>query len=199
MTIMVEREQDIRIPDLLDDIAVPEGWRVEYIEGEIRVSPTAVPRHNVIAARIMSAINRSDIGREAFMGIGYCKQPKCADLSTGNHVIPDVSVTSREFTEDEHAAANLHSSWISADSLDMVVEVTSTNRFTDTISKFRAYGRMSVPYYLLVDRRDHVTTLFSDPTGDVDEPGYDTKQSFPFGQDVQLPAPYPTLSTKTWQ
>lgn len=205
MTIMVEREieQDGSIPHLLDDIDVPQGWRVEFVEGNIRVVPPASVSHNIIANAIIRrlGVHFDAIGLpyQAYTDIGYCVAAGCSDKQKGNHVIPDVSVATRAFTDGEIAAADAHSNWISSAALDLVVEVTSHNRTADTRDKVAAYGRMSIPHYLLVDRRDQVAVLLTKPTGDVDSPGYADSRTFPFGTDVQLPAPYPVLETKTWQ
>lgn len=200
MTVMVERE--VSIPDLLDGINAPERWRVEYVEGEITMAPPADVPHNLGANRIARELDRHfqslGLAYEAYQGIGYCTTANCSDTQRGNHLIPDLSVMTRAFTAAEVTASASHSNWISSAALDLVVELTSSNRLADTVVKVRAYGRMAIPHYLLVDRRDSMVTLFTKPTGDVRDPGYGEERTFPFGSDIVLPEPYPVLNTKTW-
>lgn len=200
MTIMVDRKMDI--PRLLDGISAPDGWRVEFVEGEITVSPPAGGPHNVTANMIMREFTwhfrNAGINYEASMGFGFCNTASCGDEQKGDHVIPDLAVATRPFTAAELDASERHSGWMPCAGLDLVVEVTSSNRTADTVVKVGAYGRMAIPYYLLVDRRDRNTTLFSEPTGDVRDPGYAAKQVFAFGDEVMLPTPYPSLDTKAW-
>lgn len=89
--------------------------------------------------------------------------------------------------------------WVSRAALDLAVEVTGSNRTADTVAKVKVYGRMAIPHYLLTDRSDRAVVLYSDPTGDVDEPGYRFARSFAFGDAAQLPDPYPVLETATWR
>lgn len=132
-------------------------------------------------------------------GLGYCTGRQCADGFGGNHVIPDASFPRRHFTRAETDASAAHKNWISSEPLDLVVEITGFNRLVDCVLKVRAYGRMGIPHYLLIDRSEQVVVLYSDPTGDVDESGYRGSRSFAFGERVQPPEPYPVLGTSDWQ
>lgn len=196
MTVMVDERTSI--PELLDGIDAPEGWRVEYVEGGIVVSPPPGPFHESILTNLLyQLIPTVKFVRQA--GRGYCMRRNCADRTVGDHVIPDLAIGTRDFTPAEmEDAQHTHGGWLPADSLDVVFEVTSSNRKTDTRDKYAAYGRMGVPHYVLVDRAKHTVIVYSDPSGPAPQPGYATTQSFPFGQDVHLPAPYPALRTTTW-
>ncbi|NUU20806.1 MAG: Uma2 family endonuclease [Streptomycetaceae bacterium] len=197
MTVMVERS--VNIPKLLDDLDAPEGFRVEWVEGGYAVTPPPAHEHETIAASLLRQLFRTDLEFVYPGGRGYCMTSSCTDLSKGNHVIPDLAIGARPFTQNEIAAAELHENWLSADALDVVVEITSSNLKADTQAKVAAYGRMGIPYYLIVNRSAREVVLLSKPTGDVAEPGYADRQSFAFGQRVQLPDPYPVLKTTTWQ
>ncbi|MDI2126818.1 Uma2 family endonuclease [Yinghuangia seranimata] len=198
MTVMVDAEQEHRITDLLDAIDTPEGWRVEYIEEGIIVTPPAGPYHESILTNLLYQL----IPGVAFVlqaGRGYCLDAG-SEKHTGDHVIPDLAIGSRAFSPEEMArSAETHSGWLPADALAVVFEVTSSNRRTDVRDKLVAYGRMGIPHYVLIDRATGTVVVHSDPTGDCDSPGYASKKTTKFGHDVQLPAPYPVLETKTWQ
>lgn len=198
MTVMVEAKPDNQIPDLLDAVNA-EGFRVEYIEGGIAVTPPPAHYHERITHNLLWQLWRADLMYSGIGGEGFCKAANCVDPAKGSHVVPDVWVALRDFTEQEIAASELHKNWMSADALDLVGEVTSTNRRADTRDKLTAYARMSIPHYLLIDRTEHAVTLYSDPTGDVDVPAYDAKRKVKFGEPVPMPDGYPTLDTTTWQ
>ncbi|WTW97006.1 Uma2 family endonuclease [Streptomycetaceae bacterium NBC_01309] len=195
---MVER--GINIPELLDGISAPDGWRVEFVEGEITVSPLPGGPHNVLGGAIQEEFTwhfrRLGLSYQARMCFGFCSTASCSDTQKGDHVIPDVAVMTRPLTSAELKACG--HGWVSRAALDLVVEVTSSNRTADTVAKVKVYGRMAIPHYLLVDRRDRVTTLSTEPTGDIFDPGYAAKQVFAFGDDITLPDPYPILETEAW-
>jgi Uma2 family endonuclease len=198
MTVMVEAKPDNYIPNLLDGINA-EGFRVEYVEGGIVVTPAPAHYHDEVADNVLGQLRRAGLSYARFGSKGFCKAATCSDITKGNHVVPDFWVASRAFTDQEIAASELHRNWMSAEALHLVGEVTSTNRRADTRDKLTAYARMSIPHYLLIDRTEHTLTLYSDPTGDVDVPAYGTKHTVKFGEPVPMPHGYPTLDSTTWQ
>lgn len=198
MTVMVEAKPDNHIPDLLDGINAGD-FRVEYVEGGIFVTPAPAHYHDEVADNVLEQLRRAGLSYARFGSKGFCKAATCGDITKGNHVIPDFWVAFRAFTDQEIAASELHFNWMSAEALDLVGEITSTNRHADTRDKLTAYARMAIPHYLLVDRTEHTVTLYSDPSGDVDVPAYDTKRKVKFGEPVPMPDGYPALDTSTWQ
>ena len=74
----------------------------------------------------------------------------------------------------------------SPDGVALVVEITSSNPTVDRDAKRRGYAAAKVPLYLLVDREEKQTVLFSAPArGD-----YRTVSSRPITEQVDLPAPF---------
>ncbi|MCF2530071.1 Uma2 family endonuclease [Yinghuangia soli] len=188
------------IPDLLEEVPVPDRrWRAEYVEGGIAITPPADLEHLDIERDLLFQMHRGNVESARLRGLGYCHSARCTDEATGNHVVPDLAVLTRTYTPAEVSSAAGHLNWLPSDPLDLVAEVTGNDLIADMLVKVRAYGRMAIPYYLIVDRSVRTVTLLCTPTGDVDEPGYADKHEFRFGKDVDLPAPYPALTTKNWR
>ncbi|MFV2178785.1 Uma2 family endonuclease [Actinomadura sp. LOL_016] len=75
---------------------------------------------------------------------------------------------------------------VEPEGIAMVVEVTSSRPEPDRKAKRYGYARASIPFYLLVDREERTTTLFSDPErGD-----YRHVDSVSFGKTLALPEPF---------
>ncbi|WP_436773332.1 Uma2 family endonuclease [Yinghuangia sp. YIM S09857] len=138
MTIMVERH--VNIPELLDDLDAADGFRVEYVEGGFTVTPPPSQEHEDIAGNLLKQLNRADLAHVYPAGRAFCLGNGCSDAEVGNHVVPDASVAAREFTPEERRQASLHKNWIIADALDLVVEITSTNRKNDLKDKLIPTG-----------------------------------------------------------
>lgn len=77
-------EPSINIPELLDGISAPDGWRVEFVEGEITVSPLPDGPHAVIAGAIQEEFTwhfRSlELSYQARMCFGFRGTASCSDL-----------------------------------------------------------------------------------------------------------------------
>lgn len=158
-----------------DHIDVPEGFRVEIIEGNIIVSPTPAVRHGLITSILQNEIN-------AVMPSGlYAVQNITLTLpETGQQYIPDLMVLPRDMLDQEE--------WkLPADAAELVAEVTSPNNAEiDRVKKLRGYARSGVRVYLLVDRLEQTATLFTEPVAGV----YQRNVCVAFGQKLPLPEPF---------
>jgi Uma2 family endonuclease len=70
----------------------------------------------------------------------------------------------------------------------MTVEITSSRLATDRDEKRRAHAAVGIPLYLLVDRQNGETVLFSRP--DIEVQDYLADIRVPFGSGLELPAPF---------
>jgi Uma2 family endonuclease len=164
-----------------DHIQVPQGYRVEIIEGEIVVSPTPQGRHALDARWLHHEIER--VLPDGFIDV----ENVTVQFSVSRQrYIPDVVVLPRDMLDS--------SEWLfPAEAALLVVEITSPdNADIDRVKKLRGYASSSVPCYLLIDREDRTVSLFSDPEGRI----YRHHLQVPFGEAVTLPAPFTgTLDT----
>ncbi|GAA2342138.1 Uma2 family endonuclease [Streptomyces cuspidosporus] len=99
---------------------------------------------------------------------------------TTNWFVPDLAVVPRDLAKGAGA--------LLPDQTLLVVEVTSdSNGDTDRIVKRRRYAEYRAPLYLLVDRQERTSTLYSEP-GDL---GYtEVHGPHPFGTPIRLPEPF---------
>ncbi|MGI5470531.1 Uma2 family endonuclease [Streptomyces sp. CA-132043] len=165
---------------------VPEGWKVEIIEGIVTVSPPPGSNHNFIAEKIhrrLYSVLPEDWGVYQTLGTGIPMRRGC--------YIPDLAVV-----PDDDVLGASPDRYVPASSAKLIVEVTSqSNASNDRIAKAAGYARAGVPLYLLVDRwapAGPAITLYGEPSDDV----YRVLWSGKFGDQVELPAPFEvTLDT----
>ncbi|AQA11059.1 MULTISPECIES: Uma2 family endonuclease [Streptomyces] len=165
---------------------VAEGVRWEFINGKIGVTPVPDGDHG----RIIQWLARICI--QAHPDLWLHDQGLKVETYRNGHARPDGTLA--------HSDAFVgQGEWADADSVLMVVEVTSYDSDTDRrdrVEKPRAYAETGIPVYLLVDREAGEVTVFSEPDG----VRYETTKTVPFGKPLTLPAPVGvTLDTEPLQ
>lgn len=174
-----------------EGLDLPEGWRAEIIEGDIKIMTPPSFEH----AHIVTLIHKWLVlechrkgsgvdGAEVYQNIGV-RIP----LRSGLY-IPDLMVLPESvLSSGPEQMVN--------DAI-LVVEVTSKNTAKkDRKPKLWGYAHAEIPLYLLVDRWDpdsgrSEATLFSDP----ENGRYTSSVKVPFGKEIHLPAPFDsTLDT----
>ncbi|MCP2340086.1 Uma2 family endonuclease [Actinomadura rupiterrae] len=190
--------------ELADYVHIPDGWRVEVVEGKVVASPSAAPIHNGIVTVIGDAVAlaqhlRSDFPwtKEAGSGLGLG--------ASARGCVPDLMILSADVLKAVHESRTKR---FSADEIELVVEITSPgNAEADrrplepqhVPSKWNSYAASGIPYYLLVDADPKVarTTLYSIP--DEGAAAYLHDESWAFGQTVHLPDPFDLqIDTTSW-
>ncbi|MFI9345973.1 Uma2 family endonuclease [Streptomyces sp. NPDC052773] len=161
--------------DTLDKWDVP-GFRAEVIRGSIVLSPWSKGYYQ----RVMRLV---------------CKQvephlPEDHEIScapflyvfTGEERAygPDIHVAPRQVFETTRTR-------LDGEALTLAAELTSSaTRDDDLTDKVVVYGRAGVPVYLLLDMQEEQATVFWDPS----PKGYESRQTRPFGEKLDLPAPF---------
>ncbi|MEV5508948.1 Uma2 family endonuclease [Streptomyces orinoci] len=158
----------------------PEGIRVEFIEGEIVVSPAPDGDHEDAIELVLAQVYEHSKVRMQFAGNKGIKLPR-GGRCPKNYAIPDATFAPREMRLYRGAPT-----WMEPDGIAMVVEVTSSKPDGDRIAKRHCYARAGLPLYLLVDRDQGTVTLFSDPT----EADYSELHTADFGKPITLPEPF---------
>ncbi|GAA2356859.1 hypothetical protein GCM10010417_12430 [Streptomyces carpaticus] len=152
----------------------PGGWRVELVDGHVRVTPQEDAGHAEIVASLAAQLGAQRADAEVRSGVGPVPVLALADAEMPGRVLPDLVLTRTGATTVTAASALL------------VAEVTmKATGNVDRVEKVRAYARAGVAAYLLVDRHYRSTTLFTRPSG----ARYIQKDSVPFGERLALPAP----------
>lgn len=155
-----------------EELAVPEGYRAELIEGEIVVSPPPDGRHEGNIARIFKQVDRKSMAEMDVSG-------STGIVTPSGRFIPDVTAVPSGGLDERR-------SWDGPEDVQLVVEVTSGRGDKDRVKKRRGYAAAGIPLYLLVDREAGEVVLFSQPA----DGEYHARLSQPFGKGVELPKPF---------
>lgn len=164
-----------QLADAADQVDVPQGYRVEIIEGNIIVSPTPLGPHSLITMALQYELKATlPTGHAAVQNVTLVLP------QTSQRYIPDLAVLPREILRQEI--------WkFPIDAAALVAEVTSPgNAQTDRVAKLRGYARSHVPAYLLIDRDSDTVTLFTEPENGL----YRRDVKVPFGDKIELPEPF---------
>ncbi|MGC0420203.1 Uma2 family endonuclease [Embleya sp. AB8] len=197
MVTAVSREHatDERMVDVVAAIAdvVPEGYRVESVEGEIYVTPPTLPEHRMDIIGLARHLRAFDVGMVE-------RGDEFASGLTGDdvrgYVIPDLYVQIRETTEMDMAWARAHDNYFPLSMLALAVEVTSpSTRDRDFGAKLRTYAGTGVPVYVIVDRKDRVVVVHHEP--ETEKRIYAAVATVPFGTLAPLPKPFGDLDTSS--
>ncbi|MCY9785781.1 Uma2 family endonuclease [Nocardiopsis sp. EMB25] len=168
-----------------EELDLPEGWRAEIIEGDIRIMTPPKYDHNVIVSRIQREIYREILRPGSQLPEAELHQAQDIRVPRiGSLYIPDLMVLPE--TASDPNAENPAAEAI------LVVEVTSKSTAEkDRKAKLWGYAHAGIPLYLLVDRWDPQTgkgevTLFSEP----ENGRYTSATKVPFGKEIHLPEPF---------
>ncbi|MEW2358073.1 Uma2 family endonuclease [Spirillospora sp. NPDC029432] len=170
------------------ELGTPEGYRAEFIEGEIVVSPPPSGDHESIFSLITKQVIRKsavDMDVSGNKGLELPRGGRCSN----NLLIPDGVFAPTELKLFQRAEP-----WMPAEGVAMVFEVTSGRPDRDRGGKRHCYAKAEIPLYLLVDRSAQAVTLFSTPDRAAGDYREDVRVVF--GKPVELPEPFSfTLET----
>ncbi|GAA3946620.1 Uma2 family endonuclease [Actinomadura viridis] len=164
------------------ELDTPQGYRAEFIEGEIVVSPPPIGDHEYAFSIITTQVIRKagvDMDISGHKGLELARGKRC----TSNFVIPD-----GVFAPSELKIFRGAESWMPPDGVAMVFEVTSGKPDRDRKVKRYCYAKAGIPLYLLVDRTERTVSLFSEP--DPPEEDYLEDVRVIFGKPIELPDPF---------
>ncbi|MGH3248729.1 MAG: Uma2 family endonuclease [Trebonia sp.] len=192
MIVMTREPDEAQLDVLLEDfqsLDTPEGYRAEFIDGVIVVTPPPQGDHEDIVGQIVKQVFRKSLVEMDFAGHKGLIVPS-SGAADGGRVIPDATFALNELRLFRGAEP-----WMKTAGVTMVVEVTSSNPERDRDVKRHAYASAGIPLYLLVDVQRHWVTLFRDPAGE----DYRSADRITFGRDLELPEPFSfTLETENF-
>lgn len=183
--------------DLVNAIeeASPMPIRPEYVEGTAVVPPQPDYNHSKHAVGLMVQLR---VAGFALAGMGMGFRVAHGNGGTRTLIVPDFYVLHREPTELDESYRRTHKGWYPVDMIALVGEVTSSNHWTDTGPKLRAYAAAGIPVHVLVNRETRTAHCCITPLLPGDDPtkaSYDDEIKVDLGEPLPLPAPYPTLDT----
>jgi Uma2 family endonuclease len=154
------------------------GHRVELLDGQITVSPTASRMHSRIVQRLQEALWE----RIRQHGWELHANLTLHVAATRERLVPDLWICrpdAQEFDENE----------VYGQGALLVAEVvSSSSRHRDLVDKARAYAQAGVPLYLVIDpsATPAALVLHSHPRGDA----YRSLTQAETGQALTLPDPF---------
>lgn len=155
---------------------VPQGWRVELIEGDIHVVPPANGEHEEIISDISGQVRDHLRTVARYTGVGLWlpgDEPEA-------RVVPDLVLAPKGSFHDK---LEYHD----PSPVMLVGEVTSKpTGEADRTKKRRGYARAGIPFYLLVDRHVKTMTLHSQP----EDGQYREQHVVSLGKALTLPEPF---------
>ncbi len=116
---------------------------VEYIDGHAVVNPRPIRRHQLAVHRFASTL-------EAAANEPVCVVAEWAWKPGDDEFVPDVLVTSPTDEQLRFTGTPL-----------LVIEVLSTNRSHDLVTKYRKYAQAGLPRYWVVDLDEDKVTAFA--------------------------------------
>jgi Uma2 family endonuclease len=162
---------------LWETLDIPDR-RIEFLDGQIVVSPTASLWHSSAIDELIDAL--FDVKRAHGWRIHTYATVHIP--ATRERLIPDLMIAPKD-------APTFGKNELLGHGVLLVAEVVSPHsQRRDRVAKLRAYGQGRVPVYLLIDQlADPATvTLFSDPEG----ASYRTCTPATAGQALELPEPF---------
>ncbi|MEJ8658096.1 Uma2 family endonuclease [Streptomyces sp. MS1.AVA.4] len=163
----------------------PEGVKLEFIKGKLKVKPMPEQLHRAIVMWLLRQCMQQrpelDLYPEMDLRVETYRQGR----AYADGVLAPV----------EHFVGH-DGMWANPEGVLMAVEVTSYDSDTharDRVEKRAAYAEASIPVYLLIDRDDNTLTVFSEPENGT----YRQHPTYKYGDTVALPTPVDiTLATE---
>ena len=150
------------------------GFRVEIIGGRITATPPADFAHARALTKIMLRIGAAVDGgaAEVVQAVGvWLGGPE-------DYAIPDYSIVDADI-EEHLVKYNCYEPVC----FRAVLEVTSSNRSSDLVDKRAAYAEAGIPVYVIVDRKDQVVLVLTDPADE----DYQSEMIYHRGESFTLP------------
>jgi Uma2 family endonuclease len=170
MTVAMDKPKSLEAA--LDELELPPGFKAELIEGEIIVTPPPNREHESVLSELTRAIVlHTDFRTSAGLGL----------VTPHGRFIPDLTVATKEFMRSSPSEY-----WNDVTGVLLVAEVTSWDGTKDRGAKAIGYGAAGIPLYLLVDRAEKETVLFSEPR----DGRYQNRETFEITAAVPLPPPF---------
>lgn len=174
------RDPEEAILETAAALEVPEGYRVQVIDGRIIVTPPPDGRHALAVEALADALRAAGArrkGARVLQGVGLYLRP-----GKKGFVIPDLAVLDEDFV-DHPLPYNCYPATV----FRLVAEVTSSNWRDDTESKAEAYARVGVPVYVVADREHGTVRVLSRPL----QGRYQNEAEYLPGDTVAVPGSVP--------
>ena len=157
---------------LLDTGFFCEGEPIELWEGWLVYKMPHNPPHAASVRRTAKRVDR-------LLPNGWCSQAQLPILLSDSAPEPDVAVLRGEEAEFDVRLPESRD-------VAMLIEVSDSTLARDRTVMARMYARASIPIVWIANIPDGQVEVYTDPTGDCDEPTYRNRRDYPRGEDVPL-------------
>ncbi|MDZ4780364.1 MAG: Uma2 family endonuclease [Planctomycetia bacterium] len=146
--------------------------RLELLEGLIVPMMTRVPPHEVALRLVSKALDRR-------LPAGYDLRVQSSIQLGASVPEPDCTIVIGETRHyiDHHPSAS---------EIALVVEVSDSSLRIDRTTKARIYAAAGISIYWIVNLPERQLEVWSDPTGEAEQPGYLKTLVFKVGENVSL-------------
>ena len=151
---------------------IRSGEKLELREGWLVYKMTVNPPHAASIRRTVRVLTK-------LLPKGWCQQAQLPISLLDSVPEPDIAIL-RGVEEDydkRHPTA--------ADS-PQVTEVADSSLDEDRVDAARMYARAKIPVYWIINIPEEQIEVYTDPTGDCDEPAYRSRRDYHRGEDVPL-------------
>ncbi|MDZ4780365.1 MAG: Uma2 family endonuclease [Planctomycetia bacterium] len=149
-----------------------EDERLELLEGAIIKMMVRYPEHDYSILKTEEALRKlcsADHYVRVQMGIA----------TSDSRPEPDCAFTRGKMSDHAHRFPE-------GQEIELIVEVADSSLRCDRGIKARIYARAGVPVYWILNLKGRQLEVFSDPTGDVEQPAYRKSQVFMHGEKAPL-------------
>ena len=149
-----------------------EGEPLELLEGWIVKKMARNPSHDLALGLVEDTVG-------SLLPAGWFRRDQSAVITSDSEPEPDVGIVRgkrRDFTHRHPGSADL----------GLVIEVSESSLDQDRTDKQRIYARASIPIYWIVNLLEEQVEVYTNPTGDCDEPAYRTRTDYRRDQEVPL-------------
>lgn len=149
-----------------------DGESLELLEGFVVPKITKGPMHESARRKLRRAI-------EALVSGNYFVDEQGAITTSDSEPEPDVFVIRGSIDDfpERHAGP---------DEVALVAEIADSSLGRDRGKKQRIYARAKMPVYWVVNARDEIVELYTDPSGSVSRPRYRHVESYRSGDEIPV-------------
>ena len=172
LALRTRRFSVVEYQQMIDTGIIRSGEKVELREGWLVYKMTVKPPHAASIRRTVRVLTK-------LLPSGWCQQAQLPIALPESVPEPDVAVL-RGVEEDydkRHPTP--------ADTTQ-VVEVADSSVEEDRTEAAPMYARASIPVYWIINIREQQIEVYTDPTGDCDEPAYRLRRDYRRGDEVPL-------------
>lgn len=152
-----------------------QGWTID----EALVTPPAIS-HRRASHRLETLLRKACPQQFAVLAVGLG-----VDCGDGRTYVPDLMVTHVEAMDSEGDT-------VPAADVLVVIEVMSlSNPLPGLVLRRHDYGAAGIPQYWILDSRNHILTVHTDPIAGPHADGYQTATTVTAGQPFTTTDPFP--------